>query len=68
MIEGADASLSGVARFTLTVQARNKSGENKTYGGDRFEVGVRAPSDADIDVESNDNNDGELLLLPDHKC
>lgn len=58
VIEGADASLSGVARFTLTVQARNKSGENKTYGGDRFEVGVRAPSDADIDVESNDNNDG----------
>jgi len=56
-IRGADADNCSVA-FTLTVHARDRHGNPKTYGGDRFTVQIKGPQDSDVESEAIDNGDG----------
>jgi len=56
-ILGADADNCAVA-YTLTVHARDRRGNPKTYGGDRFTVQIKGPADSDVDSEAIDNGDG----------
>jgi filamin len=56
-IEGADADHASVS-YTITVQAKNKKGECKTYGGDRFEVRVSGDGDSEVQSEAVDHGDG----------
>lgn len=53
---GTDASLSGFATFSFTVQTRDKHGQNKNFGGDKFEVNISGPSA--VHAQTHDNNDG----------
>jgi len=55
--EGTDVGLSGFGSFTLTVVAKDKKGNNKTFGGDKFEVTIRGPAEQ-IELKAYDNNDG----------
>eukprot|EP01113_Clastostelium_recurvatum_P018917 TRINITY_DN222_c0_g1_i3.p1 TRINITY_DN222_c0_g1~~TRINITY_DN222_c0_g1_i3.p1 ORF type:complete len:958 (+),score=357.35 TRINITY_DN222_c0_g1_i3:135-3008(+) len=55
--EGTDASQSGFGSFTFTLQARDKKGANKTFGGDKFEVAIAGPAE-NIQVQARDNQDG----------
>jgi filamin len=58
VIEGADANNASV-KYTITVQAKNKHGEPKTYGGDQFEVAIKGgDDDSDVACEALDNGDG----------
>ena len=58
VIEGADPSNCSV-KYTITVQAKNKKGEPKTYGGDEFEVSVKGgEQETPVDCEATDNGDG----------
>jgi filamin len=58
VIEGADAGNASV-KYTITVQAKNKKGEPKTYGGDSFEVNVKGGDDeSEVECEAIDNGDG----------
>lgn len=57
VLEGADADHASVS-YTITVQAKNKKGENKTYGGDRFEVRVTGDGDSEVQSEAADHGDG----------
>jgi hypothetical protein len=56
-IRGADADNCSV-EFTLTVHARDRHGQPKTYGGDRFVVQIKGPSDSDVESQAIDNGDG----------
>nr|QWE91383.1 hypothetical protein [Paramoeba perurans] len=57
VLEGADADHASVS-YAITVQAKNKSGENKTYGGDRFEVRVSGDGDSEVESQALDHGDG----------
>jgi filamin len=58
VLEGADAENSSV-RYMITVQAKNKKGEPKTYGGDRFEVRITGgDEESEVASEAVDNGDG----------
>jgi len=51
---GTDHTTTGFSNFTFIIQTRDKAGNNKTYGGDNFEV----QSAQSIDVHTKDNGDG----------
>lgn len=53
---GTDAGLSGFTSFSFVVQTRDKHGQNKNFGGDKFDVSISGP--ASVDVHTRDNNDG----------
>jgi len=55
--EGTEVGLSGFGSFTLTVVAKDKKGNAKTFGGDNFEVSITGPAEH-IDVKAYDNEDG----------
>lgn len=55
--EGTDAGFSGFGSFTLTVVAKDKKGNPKTFGGDDFEVTITGPAEH-LDVKAFDNDDG----------
>jgi len=55
--EGTDVGLSGFGSFTLTVVAKDKKGNSKTFGGDSFEVSITGPAEH-LDVKAFDNEDG----------
>jgi len=55
--EGTDVGFSGFGSFTLTVVAKDKKGNPKTFGGDSFEVTITGPSEH-LDVKAFDNDDG----------
>ncbi|GAM19523.1 hypothetical protein SAMD00019534_026980 [Acytostelium subglobosum LB1] len=55
-IEGADDG-SSFGSFTFTVAAKNKKGEAKTYGGDKFEVSITGPAEY-ITLDAIDNTNG----------
>jgi filamin len=58
VIEGADADSASV-KYMITVQAKNKKGEPKTYGGDKFEVRVcGGDEESEVNSEAVDNGDG----------
>jgi filamin len=61
--EGTDADHSGFGIFSFTIQSRDKRGENKTFGGDHFEVGIKGPDDSDVEVQTTDNNDGTYTAV-----
>lgn len=54
--EGTDASNSGFAVFSFTVQTRDKHNKNKSFGGDLFEVRVAGPTQ--VEVNTSDHGDG----------
>ncbi|KAN0030275.1 hypothetical protein ACTA71_010037 [Dictyostelium dimigraforme] len=56
-IEGANGEDSSFGSFTFTVAAKNKKGEVKTYGGDKFEVSITGPAE-EITLDAIDNQDG----------
>mmetsp|Transcript_21744 Transcript_21744/g.29891 ORF Transcript_21744/g.29891 Transcript_21744/m.29891 type:complete len:636 (+) Transcript_21744:44-1951(+) len=57
-IEGADPDNCSV-RYQITVQAKNKKGEPKTAGGDRFEVRVvGGDEESEVHSEAIDHGDG----------
>lgn len=55
--EGTDVGFSGFGSFTLTVVAKDKKGNPKTFGGDAFEVTITGPAEH-LDVKAYDNDDG----------
>jgi len=58
VLEGADADNASV-KYQITVHARNKHGEPKSYGGDRFEVKIHGGDDeSEVASEAVDNGDG----------
>jgi len=58
VLEGADHDNCSI-RYTITVQAKNKKGEPKTYGGDKFEVKITGGDDeSEVASEAIDNGDG----------
>eukprot|EP01089_Gocevia_fonbrunei_P013346 TRINITY_DN340_c0_g1_i5.p1 TRINITY_DN340_c0_g1~~TRINITY_DN340_c0_g1_i5.p1 ORF type:complete len:1157 (-),score=418.97 TRINITY_DN340_c0_g1_i5:34-3504(-) len=60
--EGTDADNSGFGIFSFTIQARDKRGKEKTFGGDNFEVNIKGP-DAEIEVQTLDNGDGTYTAI-----
>jgi len=60
--EGTDADNSGFGIFSFTIQARDKRGKEKTFGGDKFEVSIKGP-DADVEVQTMDNGDGTYTAI-----
>jgi len=61
--EGTDVDNSGFGIFSFTVQSRDKRGENKTFGGDSFDVKIKGPSDSDVEVQTTDNGDGTYTAV-----
>jgi len=61
--EGTDADHSGFGVFSFTIQSRDKRGESKTFGGDHFNVTIKGPNDADVEVQTTDNNDGTYTAV-----
>jgi filamin len=61
--EGTDADESGFGIFSFTIQSRDKRGENKTFGGDAFDVAIKGPDDSDVEVQTTDNNDGTYTAV-----
>lgn len=61
--EGTDIDNSGFGIFSFTVQSRDKRGENKTFGGDSFDVKIKGPSDSDVEVQTTDNGDGTYTAV-----
>ncbi|EGC39028.1 hypothetical protein DICPUDRAFT_91322 [Dictyostelium purpureum] len=55
-LEGADSG-SSFGSFTFTVASKNKKGEPKTVGGDRFLVAITGPAE-EIQLNAIDNQDG----------
>jgi filamin len=55
--EGTDAGFSGFGSFTLTVVAKDKKGNPKTFGGDLFEVEITGPAEH-LEVKAFDNDNG----------
>jgi len=60
---GTDADNSGFGIFSFTLQSRDKRGENKTFGGDKFDVKVAGPSGAEVEVQTMDNQDGTYTAI-----
>lgn len=61
--EGTDADNVSGGSFTFTVQAKDKRGNAKTFGGDKFEVNIKGPNDSDSEVTTRDNGDGTYTAL-----
>jgi len=61
--EGTDADNSGFGIFSFTIQARDKRGKEKNFGGDKFDVQIRGPNDADVEVQTMDNGDGTYTAI-----
>jgi hypothetical protein len=61
--EGTDASQSGFGIFSFTLQARDKRGNNKTFGGDDFQVKIRGPRDSSVESKTKDNGDGTYTAV-----
>jgi len=59
---GTDADNSGFGIFSFTIQSRDKRGQAKTFGGDKFNVSIKGP-DADVEVQTMDNNDGTYTAV-----
>eukprot|EP01120_Amphizonella_sp_Union-15-10_P006469 TRINITY_DN2082_c0_g1_i1.p1 TRINITY_DN2082_c0_g1~~TRINITY_DN2082_c0_g1_i1.p1 ORF type:complete len:766 (-),score=229.90 TRINITY_DN2082_c0_g1_i1:80-2335(-) len=55
---GADAGHTFIESFTFYIRAVDKFGNNKTYGGDHFEVTIKGPSGNVKDIKVDDLNDG----------
>jgi filamin len=53
---GTDHSNTKIGPISFTVQTRDKRGDNKTFGGDQFEVNLE--DHPEITVETRDNSDG----------
>jgi len=60
---GTDADNSGFGIFSFTLQARDKRGNNKTFGGDKFDVKITGPQNAEVEVSTMDNNDGTYTAI-----
>jgi len=60
---GTDADNSGFGIFSFTLQARDKRGKDKTFGGDKFEVNIKGPQGSDVEVNTLDNNDGTYTAI-----
>jgi filamin len=60
---GTDADNSGFGIFSFTLQARDKRGQNKTFGGDKFDVKISGPSGAEVEVNTMDNGDGTYTAI-----
>jgi len=60
---GTDADNSGFGIFSFTLQARDKRGNNKTFGGDKFDVKITGPSNSEVEVSTMDNNDGTYTAI-----
>jgi hypothetical protein len=60
---GTDADNSGFGIFSFTLQARDKRGKEKTFGGDKFDVSIKGPQGADVEVNTLDNNDGTYTAI-----
>jgi filamin len=60
---GTDIDNSGFGIFSFTVQARDKRGQPKDFGGDKFEVKIKGPSGSDVEVQTMDNNDGTYTAI-----
>lgn len=60
---GTDVDNSGFGIFSFTLQSRDKRGNNKDFGGDKFEVSIKGPDDADVEVQTLDNNDGTYTAI-----
>eukprot|EP01087_Luapelamoeba_hula_P020678 TRINITY_DN70_c0_g1_i3.p2 TRINITY_DN70_c0_g1~~TRINITY_DN70_c0_g1_i3.p2 ORF type:complete len:763 (-),score=144.58 TRINITY_DN70_c0_g1_i3:64-2307(-) len=61
--EGTDASNCGFGIFSFTIQARDKRGNNKTFGGDDFKVKISGPSGSEVESKTTDNNDGTYTAV-----
>jgi len=61
---GADHSKSFVERFTFVIRTRDKTGKNRTNGGDKVTVTIVDPHDQPLkDVKCNDIGDGTYLVI-----
>jgi len=60
---GTDATNSGFGIFSFTLQAKDKRGKPKDFGGDQFNVDIRGPEGAEIEVQTMDNNDGTYTAI-----
>jgi len=60
---GTDAENSGFGIFSFTLQARDKRGQQKTFGGDNFEVHIKGPSNSEVEVQTTDNQDGTYTAI-----
>jgi len=60
---GTDADNSGFGIFSFTLQARDKRGKDKTFGGDNFEVKIKGPQGSEVEVNTLDNNDGTYTAI-----
>jgi len=60
---GTDADNSGFGIFSFTLQARDKRGQNRTEGGDKFDVKITGPQGAEVEVNSLDNGDGTYTAI-----
>lgn len=61
--EGTDADNSGFGIFSFTIQSRDKRGKQKEFGGDKFEVSIKGPDEADVEVQTLDNEDGTYTAI-----
>jgi len=55
-IQGTDASKSTATLYSFVVQVRDKRGQNKSCGGDKFDVSISGA--ANVTAKTRDNNDG----------
>jgi len=60
--EAADSEQSSTVQYMFVVQMRTKKGENKTTGGDFFEVSITGPDGPVDDVHVMDIGDGSVLV------
>jgi len=61
--EGTDVDNSGFGIFSFTIQARDKRGKEKSFGGDKFDVTIRGPDEASVEVQTMDNDDGTYTAI-----
>jgi filamin len=61
--EGTDASKCGFGIFSFTLQSRDKRGNNKTFGGDDFQVKITGPSGSEVESKTKDNGDGTYTAV-----
>jgi len=59
---GTDVTNSGFGIFSFTLQAKDKRGKAKDFGGDDFKVDITGP-EAEIEVQTMDNNDGTYTAI-----
>lgn len=61
--EGTDNDKSGFGIFSFTIQSKDKRGEPKTFGGDKFEVKIKGPSESEVESKTTDNGDGTYTAV-----